>query len=130
MREISGDHSGGETPVPIPNTAVKPTSADGTALATGWESRSLPGISLLYSAGSGRDPYIPRDELLMIRAESERRRAQTELASSLASNEADNAVPPGPRFVRSRLMDAGVYQGYCVPTNWLSVTVFSPLLVR
>src|SRR3984885_5820951 len=50
MREISGDHSGGETPVPIPNTAVKPTSADGTALATGWESRSLPGISLLFSA--------------------------------------------------------------------------------
>src|ERR1700733_9434788 len=48
MREISGDHSGGETPVPIPNTAVKPTSADGTALATGWESRSLPGISLLF----------------------------------------------------------------------------------
>ena len=45
-REISGDHSGGETPVPIPNTAVKPTSADGTALATGWKSRSLPGISL------------------------------------------------------------------------------------
>src|SRR5579864_5896073 len=52
MREISGDHSGGETPVPIPNTAVKPTSADGTALATGWESRSLPGISLLFSASS------------------------------------------------------------------------------
>src|SRR5437879_3986437 len=45
QEEISGDHSGGETPVPIPNTAVKPTSADGTALATGWESRSLPGIS-------------------------------------------------------------------------------------
>src|SRR5580704_17611165 len=52
MREISGDHSGGETPVPIPNTAVKPTSADGTALATGWESRSLPGISLLSVARS------------------------------------------------------------------------------
>ena len=27
---ISGGHGGGETPVPIPNTAVKPTSADGT----------------------------------------------------------------------------------------------------
>src|SRR3989442_14188105 len=50
IREISGDHSGGETPVPIPNTAVKPTSADGTALATGWESRSLPGISLSISS--------------------------------------------------------------------------------
>src|SRR6476660_8029831 len=28
---VSGGDSGGETPVPIPNTAVKPSSADGTA---------------------------------------------------------------------------------------------------
>src|SRR6184192_1659875 len=28
---VSGGESGGETPVPIPNTAVKPSSADGTA---------------------------------------------------------------------------------------------------
>jgi hypothetical protein len=27
---ISGGHSGGVTPVPIPNTEVKPASADGT----------------------------------------------------------------------------------------------------
>ena len=26
-----GDYSGGETPVPIPNTAVKPSSANGTS---------------------------------------------------------------------------------------------------
>src|SRR5690606_5135844 len=39
---FSGAHSGGETPVPIPNTAVKPSSADGTARATGRESRSVP----------------------------------------------------------------------------------------
>src|SRR5690606_19392740 len=39
---FSGAYSGGETPVPIPNTAVKPSSADGTARATGWESRSAP----------------------------------------------------------------------------------------
>ena len=38
-----GDHGEGETPVPIPNTAVKPLSADGTALATVWESRTQPG---------------------------------------------------------------------------------------
>ena len=25
-----GDHGGGDTPVPIPNTAVKPARADGT----------------------------------------------------------------------------------------------------
>ena len=40
---MSGDSSSGETPLPIPNRAVKPTSADGTAPAPGWESRSSPG---------------------------------------------------------------------------------------
>ena len=34
----------GETPVPIPNTMVKPYAADGTARETVWESRWLPGI--------------------------------------------------------------------------------------
>ena len=32
----------GETPVPIPNTMVKPQPADGTMLETAWESRRLP----------------------------------------------------------------------------------------
>ena len=32
----------GETPVPIPNTMVKPREADGTALETVWESRWPP----------------------------------------------------------------------------------------
>jgi hypothetical protein len=40
---IPGDFTGGATPVPIPNTEVKPSRADGTALVTAWESRSLPG---------------------------------------------------------------------------------------
>ena len=31
-----------ETPVPIPNTMVKPQAADGTALETVWESRWPP----------------------------------------------------------------------------------------
>jgi hypothetical protein len=39
---LFGGDSGGETPVPIPNTEVKPSSADGTALVTRWESRTLP----------------------------------------------------------------------------------------
>ena len=30
--QLPGDYGGGETPVPIPNTEVKPSSADGTAL--------------------------------------------------------------------------------------------------
>jgi hypothetical protein len=32
----SGDHSGGVTPDPIPNSAVKPSSADGTARVNVW----------------------------------------------------------------------------------------------
>ena len=32
----------GETPVPIPNTMVKPQAADGTIPETVWESRRLP----------------------------------------------------------------------------------------
>ena len=42
MREFSGGHGEGETPVPIPNTEVKPLIADGTARETVWESRTLP----------------------------------------------------------------------------------------
>ncbi len=33
--------TGGETPVPIPNTAVKTTRGDGTAAAGPWESSAL-----------------------------------------------------------------------------------------
>ena len=39
---ISGDYDEGVTPVPIPNTEVKPFSADGTWLVTARESRSSP----------------------------------------------------------------------------------------
>jgi hypothetical protein len=30
LNKVSGGDGGGATPVPIPNTAVKPSSADGT----------------------------------------------------------------------------------------------------
>src|SRR3954449_5931522 len=39
---ISGGYGVGETPLPIPNRAVKPHSADGTWLARARESRSPP----------------------------------------------------------------------------------------
>ena len=44
---LPGGYSGGETPDPIPNSEVKPSSADGTARETEWESRSLPGFLYL-----------------------------------------------------------------------------------
>src|SRR3977135_543196 len=39
---VSGGYCEGETPLPIPNRAVKPHSADGTWPARAWESRSPP----------------------------------------------------------------------------------------
>ena len=44
FEKFPGGHRRGETPVPIPNTVVKPSTADGTARVTSWESRSLPGV--------------------------------------------------------------------------------------
>ena len=41
--DFPGGHTAGVTPVPIPNTEVKPRWADDTARVTVWERRSLPG---------------------------------------------------------------------------------------
>ena len=41
----------GETPVPIPNTMVKPRTADDTTLGTAWESRWVPDLWGYSSAG-------------------------------------------------------------------------------
>ena len=54
-RRRFGGHSGGETPGPIPNPEVKPSSADGTALVTGWESRSPP---RLFEEGPLMGPFF------------------------------------------------------------------------
>jgi hypothetical protein len=48
---ISGGFGEGETPLPIPNRAVKPLSADGTWPARAWESRTPP---VLLSASPAR----------------------------------------------------------------------------
>src|SRR5215213_8997781 len=42
VSQNSGGYCVGETPLPIPNRAVKPHSADGTWIARAWESRSPP----------------------------------------------------------------------------------------
>ncbi len=50
---VSGGYGEGETPLPIPNRAVKPLSADGTWPARAWESRSPP--VYLHSANDRND---------------------------------------------------------------------------
>ena len=47
---VSGDNGEGVPPVPIPNTEVKPFSADGTWLDTARESRSSPDFISLNSS--------------------------------------------------------------------------------
>ena len=42
--QVSGAHGGGVPPVPIPNTAVKPASADDSRTAGSLESRSVPDL--------------------------------------------------------------------------------------
>src|SRR6202022_3740902 len=44
--QFPGDQTARVTPVPIPNTEVKPRRADDTARVTVWERRSPPGLIL------------------------------------------------------------------------------------
>ena len=46
LNALPGGNSGEVTPVPMPNTEVKLSSANGTAGEALWESRSLPGALL------------------------------------------------------------------------------------
>ncbi len=55
---FSGDYREGETPLPIPNRAVKLLFADGTTTERLWESRSLPGFILKARLESDRLCYI------------------------------------------------------------------------
>jgi hypothetical protein len=86
MSKISGGHSGGVTPVPIPNTEVKPASADGTWGVAPWESRSPP-----ESIEGHAPPGIP------VRGVVVRRPKYRPTASRRArsSRSAQSAVRPG-----------------------------------
>ncbi len=52
--EVPGGLAGGVTPVPIPNTEVKPSKADDTAAVRQWDSRTLPGYKKSLPEKSGR----------------------------------------------------------------------------
>ena len=56
--EFLGDHGEGVPPVPIPNTEVKPFSADGTAWATVWESRTLPRLKFAFAKAGDEKPIL------------------------------------------------------------------------
>src|SRR4051795_3686128 len=54
LSRFSGGYGEGETPLPIPNRAVKPLSADGTWLARARESRTPPVYMQSRAALPGR----------------------------------------------------------------------------
>lgn len=54
---VPGGHTGGATPVPIPNTEVKPSKADATAAVRQWESRTLPGYKK-KPAGESQQAFL------------------------------------------------------------------------
>ena len=55
---FSGGYAGGATPVPIPNTEVKPSWADDTAAVRLWESRSLPENFVRHQTGNMFDAFF------------------------------------------------------------------------
>ncbi len=57
LSPFSGGFGEGETPLPIPNRAVKPLSADGTWLARAWESRTPPVFSIRGPPSGGPSSF-------------------------------------------------------------------------
>ena len=55
---VSGGHRRGATPVPIPNTEVKPSTGDGTNGAVRWESSKLPGFIIKPARTSVRAGFL------------------------------------------------------------------------
>ena len=93
---VSGGYGEGETPLPIPNRAVKPLSADGTWWATAWESRSPP---VLHSrAAFGRLFFVPATPC----SGRPRRGSSHAMDASLGSATRDGRRSPAGR--RNRLM--------------------------
>src|SRR5438445_4047245 len=79
--KFAGGHRIRVTPVPIPNTEVKPDTADGTVWETVWESRSLPAVLQTRPPGVGT-----RRAFLFVRPRRSSRPAANGDSSSLTHN--------------------------------------------
>src|SRR4051812_18021127 len=91
--EFRRHNSEGETPGPIPNPEAKPFSADGTALVTGWESRTPPDIFTKGLSDNG-GPFVVSDHTLR-RIRSCRRRPVAHLARPATAAQTVAASPGG-----------------------------------
>src|SRR3989442_12690380 len=79
----SGGHRRGETPGSIPNPEVKPSTADGTALETEWESRSPPGtFQIEAGSNAGLDSRPKRTTRTPVLGTGRERGPPTEISSA------------------------------------------------
>ena len=60
LKKESSDEGERDTPVPIPNTEVKPLSADGTWLETTWESKTLLVSLIILGSSTVEQPAVNR----------------------------------------------------------------------
>ena len=95
-----GGHRSRVTPVPIPNTEVKPATADGTAWVTVWESRSLPGLFLR----AGRKQRDAAFFFVRRRLRPDQRRISKTSPSSVAEPSTDG---PAHHHARQRVVERG-----------------------
>src|SRR3954469_19074831 len=82
LSPLSGGYGEGETPLPIPNRAVKPLSADGTWPSRARESRTPPVLSSRAAPGGGSSSLTPRT--IPARARPDRLRRQPRRAADAA----------------------------------------------
>src|SRR5205809_6239787 len=75
--EYAGGHRIRVTPVPIPNTEVKPDTADGTAWETVWESRSLPAVIRGPDRESGRVFFCTSAAIARVLPDARARRSRS-----------------------------------------------------
>src|ERR1700748_3758209 len=94
-------HSEWETPLPIPNRAVKPLSADGTWGATPWESRSPPVLSVKPGPREIAAPLRPDGQRVTPRTRDSRSaptRRRVPATSRLLPERPGSTLSRGPGF--------------------------------
>src|SRR5262245_19567119 len=110
---FAGGHRIRVTPVPIPNTEVKPDTADGTAWETVWESRSLPAVIQTRTPDAQSSP---RRAFLSVRLDHHRSRRFPR--------------HPSARTASERSQVASSESSHCMGTAWQSKSLPADIAER
>ena len=126
VSQCFGGYSDRETPGPIPNPEAKPASADGTALARVWESRTPPNITSKREKRAcrletpNRDTVSPAGPHLYPHpppanhTNPKHRRGSENGTNAVASNQPRLTAPAGDRAGRHRGLPLRGHRGMVV----------------